>query len=98
MRLKWSPLAVNDKLDDAHAEVEKIVTPLQAAAEAVELTLDIPKLPDYMKHTLAGLDRELRYSASRIQYKISSCRTQLPKEVLAKEQHTRQLERRLEAS
>ena len=98
MRLKWSPLAVNDKLDDARAEAEKIVAPLEAAAASIQAARAAPGLPDYMKHALTNLEYSLSSTARILESRISSCHTPLPKEVLAKEKHTRELERRLEAS
>jgi len=98
MAVKWSPLAVNDKLDDARAEVEKIAAPLEAAAGSIQSSLAEPGLPDYMKHALTNLAYSLSRTTRALESRISSCRQQLPKAVLAKESHTRDLERRLEAS
>ena len=98
MSVRWSPIAVNDKLDEVAAEVEKILAPIEAARIHAQGALELPKLPDYMKYALSSLDREIICTVSRLQYKIGSARSQLPKEVLAKEQHKRELERRLEQS
>ena len=89
MPVRWSPLAVNDAMNQVDQEVSKIVMPLQRAREIALEAGKLPQLPEYLKWKISRLAESLEGAHSALDYRVRSIRDELPHDQLAAERQHR---------
>jgi len=97
MPIKWSAMQVMEAADMIEKHINAAVEPLECAREVAKAALEIPNLPGYVEHRIAGLLGEIGRAiggtpaepVGRLKARLESIRDSVPKNDLEAEKKTR---------
>jgi hypothetical protein len=94
MSIKWSPLKVNEAMDEVEKYLAQALRPLGQARHAAREALNIPNLPQYVtqhiQRIIGDIDQAIGGSqynptTGRFRASVKSVRDSLPKEAIEEE-------------
>ena len=78
MPIKWSAVKVSEAMDKVEAQVNLAQQFIDEAHKPAKEATSIPNLPQYMEHSLKGVQYALEGTISSIRREISRVRADIP--------------------